>query len=108
MHTVKVGKSSEWTAIVNRAEENRANISQVLDGKPLFSNLYGTYTVTLNELKAVLKVSAQAGQSGAANKPSVESRAQDDFQEVNRCRQPRSRLNKSQHPQLSSCLEKQC
>jgi hypothetical protein len=36
------------------------------------------YTVTLKELKAVLRVSAQAGQSGAVNKSSVESMAQDD------------------------------
>jgi hypothetical protein len=37
---------------------------------------------TLKELKAVLKVSAQEGRSGAVNKTSVESTAQDDdFQE---------------------------
>jgi hypothetical protein len=30
------------------------------------------YTVTLNELKAILKVSAQAGKSGTVNKTSVE------------------------------------
>jgi hypothetical protein len=36
-------------------------------------------------MKTVLKVSAQAGQSGAVNANSVESTAQDDdFQEVNR------------------------
>jgi hypothetical protein len=41
------------------------------------------YAVTLNELKAILKVSAQAGQSGEVSKTSVESLAQDDdFQEV--------------------------
>jgi hypothetical protein len=41
------------------------------------------YTVTLNELKAAVKVSAQAGQSGGVNKTSVESTAQkDDFREV--------------------------
>jgi hypothetical protein len=45
------------------------------------------YMVTLNELKAVLKVNAQAGQSGEENKTSVESVAQDDdFWEVKRCR----------------------
>jgi hypothetical protein len=43
------------------------------------------YTVTLNELKAVLEVSAQAGESGAMNKTSVESTAQcDGFQEIKR------------------------
>jgi hypothetical protein len=35
------------------------------------------YAVTLNELKAVLKVSAQAEQSGVTNKTSVESSAHD-------------------------------
>jgi hypothetical protein len=45
------------------------------------------YAVTLNELKAVLKVSIQKGQSGAVDKTSVESTAQDDdFQEVKRCK----------------------
>jgi hypothetical protein len=43
--------------------------------------------VTQNELKVVLKVSAQAGQSGVADKTSVESRAKDDdFQEEKRRR----------------------
>jgi hypothetical protein len=37
--------------------------------------------ITLNELKAVVKVNAQAGQNAADNKTSVESAAQDeDFQ----------------------------
>jgi hypothetical protein len=41
------------------------------------------YTVTLNELKAILNVSAEAEQSGVVNKTSVESTAHDDdFQEA--------------------------
>jgi hypothetical protein len=41
------------------------------------------YAVTLNELKAILKVSAQERQNGTVNETSVESMAQDDdFQEV--------------------------
>jgi hypothetical protein len=41
------------------------------------------YTVTQNEMTIVLKVSAQTGRSGAGNKTSVESTAQDDnVQEV--------------------------
>jgi hypothetical protein len=69
------------------------------------------YTAKLNELKAVTKVSARAGESGAVSKTSVESAAQDDdFREVKRRkrqsliipqRQPKSRLNQSQHQQLS-------
>jgi hypothetical protein len=83
----KVGESSEWISITNSAEENRVNICEVLDGKPLYSTLYGMYAVTLNELKAVLKVSAETGQSDAVNKTSVELTAQDGkFQEVKRCK----------------------
>jgi hypothetical protein len=44
------------------------------------------YAVTLNELQAVLKVSAQAEQSDAVNKTSPEYTAQDNFQEVKRCK----------------------
>jgi sortase (surface protein transpeptidase) len=41
----------------------------------------------LNELKAAFKVIAQTGQSGAVNKTSVVSTAQDDdFREVTRCK----------------------
>jgi hypothetical protein len=64
--------------------ENRAKVCKFLDGKLLFSALYGMYTVTLKELQAVLKVNTQTGQSGAVNKTSVESTAQDDFQELER------------------------
>jgi hypothetical protein len=38
------------------------------DGKLLFSVLFCIYMVTLNELKAVLNVRAQAGQSGAVKR----------------------------------------
>jgi hypothetical protein len=68
---------------VNSAEENTANFYRVLQGKPLYNALCGMYTVKQNELKIVLKVSAQAGQSGVVNKTSVELMAQgDDFKEV--------------------------
>jgi hypothetical protein len=80
----KVGDNSDWTSIMNIAEKNRANFCKVLDGKLLFSALYGMYTVTLNELKAVLMVNALAGQSGAVNKTSMGSTAQNDLQEVQR------------------------
>jgi hypothetical protein len=68
-------------------EENRAKLCKGLDGKPLFSALYGTYTVTLNELKAVFKVSEQARQRGAVNITTVESMAEDDdFWEAKGCK----------------------
>jgi hypothetical protein len=82
---VKMGESSEWTSIVISAEENRANFCKILEGKPLFSALYVIYTLTLNKLKAVLKVKAQAGKCGAVTKASLKSAAHDDdFQEVKR------------------------
>jgi hypothetical protein len=64
----KMGESSKWMSIVSRAEENRGNFCKILKGKPLFSALYGIYTLTLNELKAVLKVKAQTGKCGAVTK----------------------------------------
>jgi hypothetical protein len=64
----KARESSEWTSIVRSAEENRANFCKILKGKPLYSALYGIYTLTLNELKAVLQVNAQAGQCRAVTK----------------------------------------
>jgi hypothetical protein len=70
---------------VNSAEENRANFLKARDGKPLYSAIYSMYTVTLNELRTLLKVSSQAGQSGAGNKTSVESRVQqDDYRDIKR------------------------
>jgi hypothetical protein len=87
---------------VNNAEENTANFCKTLDGKPLFSALYDMYTVTLNEMKATLKMGAQAGQSGAVNKISVESTAQDDeFHEV-KGRKRHSYINTSQKAKIST------
>jgi hypothetical protein len=50
---VEVGESSEWTTTVNSGGENRANFCKSRDGELLFSALYGMYTVTVIELKAV-------------------------------------------------------
>jgi hypothetical protein len=73
-----VGKSAEWTAVVSTTEENWASYCKALSGKTLFSALYGTYTVALQELKALLKVSTTTSQT--AKKPTQE----EDFQEVRR------------------------
>jgi hypothetical protein len=55
--------------------------------KATFSALYGMYMVTLKELKVILKMSTQAGQSDAVNKTSVESMIQNvNFQQVMRCK----------------------
>jgi hypothetical protein len=58
-----LGGSRECAAIVSSAEENHKSYFEALHGKPLFSALYGTYTVTLNELKSLLKASSSAGKA---------------------------------------------
>jgi hypothetical protein len=58
-----VGDSEQWSSIVNAAEENQLNFCKAITGKTLFSALYGTYTVTLHDLKALLKASSPASQS---------------------------------------------
>jgi hypothetical protein len=57
-----LGQSGEWAAIISSAEESCENYCKALRGKTLFSTLYRTYTVTLNELKAVLKINHHTGQ----------------------------------------------
>jgi hypothetical protein len=74
-----VGESEQWSSIVSTVEENRANFCKALSGKTLCSALYGTYKVTLNELKGLLKTST------AAKCGTTETTRQDDgFQEVRR------------------------
>jgi hypothetical protein len=74
-----VGESVEWTAVVSTAEENRVNYCKALSGKTLFSALYGTYTVALHELKALLKVSTSKSITPQAERlPTLE----EGFQEV--------------------------
>jgi hypothetical protein len=70
-----VGETSQWTTILNSVEEKRGKFCKLSDGKPLCSALYSMYMIRLKELNAVLKVKAQAGQSGAVNKTSLESMA---------------------------------
>jgi hypothetical protein len=54
-----VGDSDQWSSIVNTAQENTQNFSKALGGKTLYSALYGTNTVALQELKALLKQAPQ-------------------------------------------------
>jgi hypothetical protein len=56
-----VGDSEQWPSIVNAAEKNQLNFCKALTGKTLFSTLYYTYIVTLNELRALLKAGSPAG-----------------------------------------------
>jgi hypothetical protein len=76
-----VGESDQWSSIVNTADKNRQNFCKALTGKTLFSALYGTYTVALQELKAVLKASDPAGQSQT---PKSSATQEDSFKEVRR------------------------
>jgi hypothetical protein len=80
-----VGESTEWAAIVNSAEKkNGANYCKALNGKTLFSALYGTYTATLHELKALLKASTLAGQTNWPKATGQQTTQEDGFQEVQR------------------------
>jgi hypothetical protein len=52
-----VGESHDWTSTINTVKERCTNYCKALFGKTLYSALYSTYTVTLNKLKGLLKVS---------------------------------------------------
>jgi hypothetical protein len=57
-----VRESEEWAAVIRTSEDNLESYSVALQGKALYSALYGNYTVTLNDLKGVLQSSNQARQ----------------------------------------------
>jgi hypothetical protein len=61
--SASVGESVELAAILNAAEGNGASYFKGLYAMPHFSALYGTYTVTLQDLKALLKASTLADQT---------------------------------------------
>jgi hypothetical protein len=69
-------------SIVNAAEECGATYCKGLHGKPLFSALYGTYTVTLHELTAVLKASTLAGQTNLPKITGQQTTQEGSFQEA--------------------------
>jgi hypothetical protein len=52
-----VGERQEWTSIVITVDVNRTNFYKALSRETPCSALYGTYTLTLSELKGLLKVS---------------------------------------------------
>jgi hypothetical protein len=88
-----IGESAEWTAIVNTAEENRDSYCKALTGKLLFSALYGTYTVTLNDLKYLVKARSSETSKTVSAKPAQE----EDFKEVRR----RKRQNTTESAPIS-------
>jgi hypothetical protein len=73
---------TEWASIVNAAEEKGASYCKGLHGNPLFSDLYGTYAVTLQELHAVLKASAVAGHPNPPKSKGQQTTQEGNFQEV--------------------------
>jgi hypothetical protein len=79
-HTPASDRESEQrSSIVSTAEENRASFCKALSGKTLYSAQYGIYTVTLNELKGLLKTSTTA-----KNETTGASRQEEGFQDVRR------------------------
>jgi hypothetical protein len=82
-----VGGSDQWSSIVNTAEENRQNFCKALGGKTLYRNLYGTYTVALQELKALVKASTTSDPTPG---PKPASNQEDGFTEVRRRRRQNS------------------
>jgi hypothetical protein len=74
-----VGDSDQWPSIVDTAEENRQNFCKALGEKTLYSVLYGTYTVALQELKALLKANTTADPTPT---PKPASTQEDGFTEV--------------------------
>jgi hypothetical protein len=79
-----VGESTEWSTVVSTAKENRASFCKAVSGKTLYSALHGIYTVTLGELKAMLKKSNPAGQKTAPETAGPPSAQEGGFQEVRR------------------------
>jgi hypothetical protein len=63
-------------------KENRASYCKGLHGKPLLSALYGTYTVTLDELKDLLKANTLADQVNSPKATGQQTIQEDGFQEV--------------------------
>jgi hypothetical protein len=75
-----VGESDVWVRTVDAAKRDKLSLSKILKGKSFYSAVYGTYSVTLNELKAILQGSAKKSTSQqaegipAANSPPVEAK----------------------------------
>jgi hypothetical protein len=64
----------------NAAEGNGASYCEGLRGKPLFSAMYGTCIVTLQELKAVIKARTLADQINIPKTTGQQTNKEDNFQ----------------------------
>jgi hypothetical protein len=84
-HTPKpVGESQKWTNIVSAMEENRASYCKSLSGKSLYSALYGSYTVTLNELRGLIKAKVRSQECGSINSTGPSSQEEEGFKMIRR------------------------
>jgi hypothetical protein len=77
-----MGESVEGTSIINTAEDNRTSYCRALTGKTLFIALHGTYTITLNELKTMLKASTLEGQTKSPKATGEQITQDEGFKEV--------------------------
>jgi hypothetical protein len=66
-----------------RCGRKQAELLKALSGKTLFNALYGTYTVVLQELKALLKTSNTADPTKTPNPAPTQ---EDGFTDVRRCK----------------------
>jgi hypothetical protein len=55
----EIGESLKWQSIVSATTEDRLSYCKSLKGKQLFKAVYGLYTITLGELRAVLHSNVQ-------------------------------------------------
>jgi hypothetical protein len=98
--STNAGQSEQWVHIVNAAIADKISLAKILKGKSLYSALYGTYTVALSELKAILQGSAknspqQATATPTAALPQVEA-IDDGFREQRRRKRNNSSENETQ------------
>jgi hypothetical protein len=79
-----VAESDEWISIADVAKDKQEKFFKNLSGMTLFSALYGTYTVNVNELKAALKANNVAGQNKSQKVIRKQQIHEEVFQEVRR------------------------
>jgi hypothetical protein len=60
-----VGESESWREVVDCAKQDRLDLCNIHLGKRLSSALYGTYSITLNELRSLLQASVTKAKTGA-------------------------------------------
>jgi hypothetical protein len=104
--TSNVGKGEEWKSIVESAEQDRRQLCDTLRGKFLFSALYGTYTVTLSNLKSVLKTSASQKQKAATTEKTPEE-SDDGFRKQRRRKRNSATNTDTQQRDKKKAREKQ-